>query len=53
MLFRLKRDTARLLKRAVEDLPHEERYGAKSKIADEAITKHLAARNGTDPPPNK
>lgn len=42
VLLRLKRDTARALGRAVKQLPHEERWGAKSKIADEAISRHLS-----------
>jgi hypothetical protein len=43
IMFRLKRETVRLLARAVKRLPEDERWGAKSRIADEAIQNHLAA----------
>jgi hypothetical protein len=39
--LRLHRETAQALGRAVKNLPHEERWGARSKIADAAIRARL------------
>ena len=55
VLLRLRRETIRALAQAVKRLPHGDRWGAKSRIADEAITAYLAkdaARNDRGSPPN-
>jgi len=55
VMLRLRRETVKALGRMVKTLPPGDRWGAKSRIADAAITDYLAndaARNDRGRPPD-
>lgn len=45
VMLRLRRETIKALARAVKRLPQDQRHGAKSRIADEALREKLTDSN--------